>query len=154
VNRPISARSFSPPPNSKKVSCLISVTYTLIYDVCFSDENRQQRTGSCSIIYRNLWNYTSSQATTQYISTIWDTVASSAYCQRHGTGTPGMISVRTASDLVDCVKDRRSRTRGISVLSGLKLLLIICERKRRRLFLHIKPPGACVMFINLFRSTG
>jgi hypothetical protein len=95
----------------EKVSCVTSVTYTLLCGVCFSDGNRQQRTGSCSIIYRNQWNCTSRRATTQYISTIWPIVASSVYCQRHGMGTPDMILVCTASDQLYCVKDRRFMAR-------------------------------------------
>ena len=90
-----------------------SVTYTLLCGVCFSDGNRQQRTGSCSIMYRSPWNCTSRQATTRYISTTWLIVASSASCQRHGTGTPGMILVCTALDLLYCFKDRHFMVQAI-----------------------------------------
>ena len=76
VNRP-KIPLFSSPFEFEKVLCVTSVTYTLLCGVCFSDDNRQQRTGSCSIMYRSPWNCTCREATTRCISTTWLIVASS-----------------------------------------------------------------------------
>jgi hypothetical protein len=65
VNRPKVPVSSSP-FKFDKVSCVTSVTYTLLCGVCFSDRNRQERSGSCCIIYRSPWNCTFRQATTVY----------------------------------------------------------------------------------------